>query len=174
MLVVLPAPFTPATRITVGPVDRFSSSRSCGGNIEINCSRTIFSASSALRTFPRRHCSRTSVTSFSTRATPMSARMNFSSISVRNESSICRPGTNSVRTSVLSTAAVFFSAPLSLSRVLEKKLIGGSGFCCRFRLGTRTFSQRLVLFQDGIQHAVHKARRVLGGILLGQLDRLVD
>ena len=58
----------------------------------------------------------------------MSARMNFSSIASRNESSICRPGTNSVRTSVFSTAAVFCSTAFQLVESLGEEAHSDFGF----------------------------------------------
>src|SRR5277367_4367348 len=85
--------------------------------------------------------------------------MSFSSISERNASSICRPGMKSVRTSVLSTAAVFFSAPLSLSRVLEKNPMVADD--------TRFLSRRRVL---GSNRGMRRLRRaILGAIFLGGL-----
>ena len=86
------------------------------------CSITTRSASSAFLILPNRQRSRTSATSFSTFVTPMSAT---GEISPPSQSETHRQSAgrdmNSVRTSVLSTSAVFFSAPLSLSSVLEKK-----------------------------------------------------
>ena len=126
MLVVFPAPLMPATRITVGPDSASRSSRwSADAHPRTISSRTTRSASSAFLILPSRHRSRTAATSRSTFATPMSAWRNLSSISVRNASLICRPGTNSVRTSVFSTATVFLNAPRTLSSVLWKKAMGG-------------------------------------------------
>src|SRR4051812_23259370 len=127
----------------------------------------------------------------------MSERMNFSSISARKASSICRPGTNNVRTSVLSTSAVFFSAPLSLSNVFEKKPMDqeateesaratkrrsdeateGKRLCIAFPLrrfvasSLRRFRirrpQRVRFPQHRIQHPIHECRAVFGAEGLG-------
>src|ERR1700722_20320992 len=89
--------------------------------------------------------------------------MNFSSISARNSSSIPRPGTKSVRTSVFSTSAVLRKAPLSLSRVLAKK-----------RMILLRGERRLDFFQSGIEHAVDESGALLGGEMAGELDCFVD
>src|SRR5271170_608123 len=89
--------------------------------------------------------------------------MNFSSISAKNSSSIPRPGTKSVRTSVFNTSAVFRRAPLSLSRVLAKK-----------RMILRRAGRRLAFLQSGVKRAVDECGALLGGKMAGQFDRLVD
>jgi hypothetical protein len=137
--VVFPAPLTPATMMTVGPAGAIISSRVDGSpQPETSSSRKILPASSWLRIFPSRQRSRISPMTLVTLATPMSARISFSSVSVRKASSICRPGMKSVRTSVFSTSVVLRSALLSLSRVFEKKAMTVR----KYRSGGRKWNRR--------------------------------
>ena len=79
-LVVLPEPFTPTTKITVGPVATFANDKSLPRNRSFNRSFKISTASLPRLAVPPRNARRTSSTTSRAMRTPMSHATNVLSI----------------------------------------------------------------------------------------------
>ncbi len=128
--VVLPAPLTPATMITVGP----GCTSSIGWGVWFISSLSLSltaSRNSCMCITRARNLAPSSLTIASAGATPMSVLIRAARTSSRNASSTSRPSLlNRSRTSVLSSCVVFFRPCLNLSNRPMVEIRASLGVVC--------------------------------------------